>query len=112
MSNMRVSEVITGLNGQRYRFVPSDFPNWYGISGIKFVYHNNWADPDIVYRGKLLNSHIVEDTMWEEYTTDDDGNIIREKENDLNGFSTFMLEQAEHIKELFLLAFGEGPLAL
>lgn len=108
---MRMSELVTRPDGKKYRLVPADYPNWYGISGIKFIYYNNVADPDIAYRGRLLNSHVVEDTMWEEYIRDDDGNVVEARERDMTGFEKFMLEKAEYVKALFLLAFGIGPLS-
>lgn len=27
-------------------------PDWYRIPGIKFIYHNEWSDPEIEYKGE------------------------------------------------------------
>ena len=88
-----------------------NLPNWYGIPGIKFWFQNCWADPDIIYNGRTLDSYIVEDTMWEEFTHDDNGNFIPKRDQDFKGFEKYMQENADYVKELFLLALGEGPLA-
>lgn len=47
-----------------------EYPNWYGIKDIGFIWHGSWADPEIEYKGRVLNSTIVEDTMWERYHED------------------------------------------
>lgn len=64
-------------------------PNWYGIDGIKFIYHNEWADPEIEYDNKLFNSHDVEDACWEDYNEDckEDGTEPTEE-----GFAKWMKE--------------------
>lgn len=28
-----------------------DLPRWYGIPEIGYRYYNEWADPDLVYKG-------------------------------------------------------------
>ena len=46
-------------------FPMKELPNWYGIEDIGFIYHNEWDDPEIEYKGKRLSATIIEDTMWE-----------------------------------------------
>lgn len=77
-----------------------EYPDWYGIEGIGFIWHNSWADPELEYKGKIVNSYIVEDTMWERWIYDDDDNLIPERENDEDGFGNFMRENAEGVYEL------------
>ena len=82
-----------------------DYPDWYGIPGIKFIFINSWADPLIEYKGKRCSCFVVEDTMWDEFTHDDYGNYIERDENEFDGF---MLENADEVRELCELAlFGE-----
>ena len=73
-----------------WKVVPKEFPDWYGIEGIGFVWHGMWADSEIEYKGKRCSSSIVEDTMWERFREDypnTDGNefneYMRERENDV-----------------------------
>lgn len=68
-------------------------PNWYGIHGIKFIYHNNTADPEILYKGKLINAMVVEDTMWDRFKEEYDS-------ADGDHFPDFMLSHADDVKEL------------
>lgn len=82
-------------------------PDWYGIKGIKFVWHNEWTDPEIEYKGKRCSCYIVEDTMWKRWIHDDEDNLIPEKENDLDGFAEYMKTNADEVKELCELALFE-----
>lgn len=43
--------------------VPREYPNWYGIEDIGFIWHGTQADPEIEYDGHVINAYIVEDTM-------------------------------------------------
>lgn len=81
------------------------YPDWYGIPHIGFIYHNSWADPEIEYKGKRINSTIVEDTMWERWTHDEEGHCLRNKTND--GFSQYMKDNAEEVYELIELVMEE-----
>jgi hypothetical protein len=80
---------------------------WYGIEGIKFIWHNEWADPEIEYKGRRCSCYVVENTMWERWIYDDNDNLIPEREKDEEGFEKYMLENADEVKELCELAlFG------
>lgn len=56
-------------------------PNWMGIKGIKFIWHNEWADPELQYKGKLVSCTLVQDTMWERFYeetgSEDDEDFVR-----------------------------------
>ena len=83
-------------------------PNWYGIEGIKFIWHNEWADPEVEYKGKRCSCYIIEDTMWQRWTYPDDINYSEERGKDEKGFAQYMKDNAEEVKELCELAlFGE-----
>lgn len=71
--------------------------NWYGIKGIKFIWHGEWSDPGVVYKGIEVNSTIPEDTMWERWL--EDGG----KEDDDKGFAKYMKAKANEVKELICL---------
>lgn len=83
------------------KIVPKELPNWYSIEGIGFVWHNAWADPEIEYKGKRCSCFVVEDTMWERFTHDDDGNEIEVNEED---FDKYMLDNKTEVYELCELA--------
>lgn len=41
--------------------------NYRGIKDIKFVWHGEWADPELIYKGHSFNYWEVEDALWGEY---------------------------------------------
>lgn len=81
-----------------------ELPNWYGIDDIGFTWHGEWNDPEIEYKGKRINANIIEDSMWERWIRDDDGKLIDGRENDVEGFEKFMLDNKDEVHELIELA--------
>lgn len=77
-----------------------DYPDWYGIPNIKFIWHNSQTDPTLVYKGKEFSQYLVEDTMWFRFTHDDDDNFIKERDQDFDGFEKYMLESKDDVYEL------------
>lgn len=84
-------------------FLPKEYPDWYGIPDVGFIYHNEWADPELEYDGEILNSHIVEDSMWAQYREDCEEDGI---EPDMDGFEVYMKEHAYDVYYLIELALG------
>ena len=75
----------------------SRLPNWYGIKGIKYRFINEWADPEIIYKGRRCSCYVVEDTMWERFL--EEGNP-----QDIDAFDAYMLEHADNVRELCEIA--------
>lgn len=51
------------------------YPLFYGIEGVYFIYHNEWADPEIEYKGNRYNYYDLEDmlcSIWEEEVAEGD----------------------------------------
>ena len=44
--------------------------NFYGISKVKYVPHGEWADPEVIYRGRSFNYWEVENTLWSWFLDD------------------------------------------
>jgi hypothetical protein len=40
---------------------------FYGIRGIEFIWHGEWSDPELIWRGKSFNYYDVELPLWSEY---------------------------------------------
>lgn len=87
-------------NGQ-VSFKQKELPNWYGIEGVGFIYHGDWSDPEIEYKGKRINSTIVENTMWERFREECEELGINA---DTFHFDAYMRENAEDVYELIELA--------
>ena len=82
-------------------FPMKEYPDWYGIEGIGFIWHSEWSDPEIEYKGKRINSYIVEDTMWERYKEECEERL---QEPNYDNFDIYMKEHAEDVYELIELA--------
>ena len=40
-------------------------PFWYRIPSVQFIYHGDWADPEIYYRGQYYNATAAENELYE-----------------------------------------------
>ena len=40
---------------------------FYGIYGIKFVWHGEWSDPEIIWHNKSFNYYDLETPLYETY---------------------------------------------
>ena len=89
-----VDTTLSVINGYAC-IVPVQYPNWYDIPGIGFIFFNSWTDPYIEYKGKRINSHIVEDTMYERYCEE----CNHDKDN-LDDFAVYMRNHADDVYEL------------
>lgn len=38
---------------------------FYGIEDIDFIWHGEWSDPEIEYKGHLINYYTIEDSLYE-----------------------------------------------
>lgn len=85
------------------KIVSKEYPNWYGIEDIGFIWHGSWSDPEIEYNGNVVNSTIIEDTMWDRWTHDDYGEYLLEKANDEDGFAQYMRDNVDDVYELIEL---------
>ena len=64
-----------------------------GIRGVYMIWHGEWADPEISYKGMVVNYYAVEDTIWEEYKTE-------RSTDDASGFTKYCQKHAAEIKQL------------
>ena len=46
------------------------FPTWRGVQGTQFIYHGEWADPEIYCDDQLFNATQLEDYAWSVYNDD------------------------------------------
>ena len=81
--------------------VSKEYPDWYGIPDVGFIWHGEYSDALLEYHGKVYNSFDIEEVMWNRWIYDDDGNLIPAREKDDTGFSLFMRENAQDVYELF-----------
>lgn len=43
---------------------------WRGVPETTFIWHGEWADPEILYKGQLLSSEAIEESLWISYQSD------------------------------------------
>ena len=71
-------------------------PNYYGIPEVKYIYHNEWSDPELYYKEEYYNINDIEDIMYSDFEE------YKEENPDYNGeFEDYMREHTEDI--LYLL---------
>lgn len=76
--------------------------NWFDIPDAKFIYHGDWSDPEVVYRGISLNYYDIEAGLLDVYREDHP-----EDRND-RGFDKWMKKNPREVEcELELLYDAE-----
>ena len=82
-------------------YVPKELPNYCGIESIGYVWHGEWADPEIEYKGKRCSVYQIEDTMWS-YYVDECADATEDK------FAQYMKEHEDEVIELCENMMGKG----
>ena len=93
--------VIDGITS----FPMKEYPDWYGIKDVGFIWRGSQSDPQIEYKGKRINSYIVENTMWERFKEECEE---QGKNADvcIDDFDIYMKEHKEDVYELIELAMS------
>lgn len=96
-------DLVFGKGKYGISLKPREYPCWYGIENIGFIFINCWADPLIEYKGKQFSCFYVEDAMWQWYTEENPHG----SEED---FAKFMLDHKEDVYEYCenIIRFDEG----
>ena len=50
--------------------------NYRGLKKIKFIYHGDWADPELIYKKTSLNYYDIDDVLYDNFVED-----LKEKMN-------------------------------
>lgn len=84
----RDMKVVDGI----MTFPMKEYPDWYGIKDIGFIYINEWADPMLEYKSRRFNSHDVEDYMLSCYKKDYPNYEVE--------FEKYMLDQVDEVHRI------------
>lgn len=38
-----------------------------GVPGTTFIWHGEWSDPEVIYKGQSINANDIEETLWDTY---------------------------------------------
>lgn len=75
---------------------------WHGIRGITFIFMGAWNDSLVGYKDYAINSHFIEDTMWEKYNEEFSAPDYHSPEyvKFVNDFSKYMRENKEMVFDI------------
>lgn len=69
--------------------------NYRGIPNIESVWHGEWADPELIYKGHSFNYWDVEDALWGDYVEQEcDGNADK---GDDYAFALWLKKNTDHV---------------
>ena len=68
---------------------------FYGIQGIEFVWHGEWSDPTLIYKGREFNYYDIETPMWEIYKEDCEEAGTNADEDE---FAVWMQENGDYVR--------------
>jgi len=74
---------------------------WKYFNEAEFIYNGDWNDPQLKYKGKIYNSHIIEDTMWDRFNEYAEEEGVEPNEEN---FTIYCLNNQDDIRELFEIA--------
>ena len=57
---------------------------WRGVPGTTYIWHGEWSDPEIVYKGIELNAEDVEEALWSSYEADCEEQGIKPTDSDFD----------------------------
>lgn len=49
----------------------NSLPTWRGVKGTRYIWHGEWSDPEIYYRGRLFNAWDIEEGLSEDPSVDE-----------------------------------------
>lgn len=80
-------------------------PNWRGCKNIQMRYYNEWADPDLIYKGYVFNYWDIESTLSQMFVEE-----TGFAEDDEVAFNHYVQDHAESYLEDVILGdyFDEG----
>lgn len=61
-----------------------------GVPGSQFIWHGEWSDPEIIWKGKSLNYWDADEALWQSYKDDC---IEKNEEATEQGFDAWLAEQ-------------------
>ena len=70
---------------------------FYGIRGIRFIWHGAWSDPELIWHRQSFNYYDLEDTLWSYYRDECDE---KEKQVSEDDFVCWIQENAPLAREI------------
>lgn len=79
---------------------------FYDIPDTEFIWHGEWADPEIEYKGELVNYYAIEDSLYD-FFRDEYKDVYGSGEVDGSKFEEWLSMNHALAYELLELAIGE-----
>ena len=76
---------------------------WKYFEKAEFIWRGNYNDPQLKYKGNIINMHIIEDTMWDRFNEYAEEEGLKANEEN---FTTYCLNNQDDIEELLEIALG------
>lgn len=73
---------------------------WRGVKGVTMIWHGEWADPELVYKGCYANYWAVEDSLFEMYKIECLTSKAYVLDDNQSEFNRFCQDYAEQVYEL------------
>ncbi len=70
---------------------------WKYFNEAEFIWNGEWNDSELEYKGKVFNSHLIEDTLWDRFNEYAEENVEANEEN----FTEYCKANQDDIRELF-----------
>lgn len=98
LNKMKIKSTIKRCLDENFRFTVTSVlnENYRGVPEIEFVWHGEWADPELIYKDETFNYWEVEDALWQDYL-DENGD-----ENDEDAFDKYVREHAVNMLDDWL----------
>lgn len=84
---------------------------WRGCKNVMFGYYNDYADPDLLYKGYVFNYYDVEDAMHEDFHSEFSDQLDDEiaRKHAVEAFDKYVRENADmHLDELIANGYFHG----
>lgn len=78
---------------------------FYGIRGIRFIWHGEWADPELIWREKSFNYYDLEMPLWEAYKEEC---FMENKTANEDCFPAWVKENADLVRDLLQQLLENG----
>lgn len=88
-------EKVQDIESSRKAIKSGNENNWYGIPGIRMIWHGEWSDPELEYDGYVANYWDVENILYG-YAQDDG----IENPDDDDVFAQYVRDNADEAKSL------------
>lgn len=80
---------------------------WRGVKGTAYVWHGEWADPEVLYDGKEINCVDLEDNAWAFYKDECEGDGKQPSEQEFDNLPSEWFK--DYLDNWYMpCAFGRG----